>query len=128
MAIITTKYAFGWFGAEGEQCESFDLSGELGTYSYSNGKLNFESGSQGFSHDKLKGFTVISLDSDHPTSWTLDSEMGRYKMSGGTGKAPELNKLECGRMYFIHNPNLTEVLIPNFIPTAIDVDMGRVNK
>ena len=43
-------------------------------------------------------------------------------------KAPELNKLECGRMYFIHNPNLTEVLIPNFIPTAIDVDMGRVNK
>jgi hypothetical protein len=128
MAIITTKYAFGWFGVDGEQCDSFDLSSELGTYSYSSGKLNFVSGSQNFSKEDVQDFTVISLDSGHPESWTLDSEMNRFTRTGGAGSAPALNKLECGRMYFIYNPSLTEVVIPNFVPTAIDVDMGRVNK
>ena len=56
MAIITTKYAFGWFGAEAEQCESFDLSRELGTYSYSNVKLNFD-----IVYEKRRSFAIYSI-------------------------------------------------------------------
>lgn len=128
MAIITTKYAFGWYGTTNDQCDSFDLGAELGSYTYSDGKLNFSTGSQNLSKEEVKNFTIISLDSENPESWTLDSEMNKYTREGGAGTPPKLNKLECGRMYFIQNPNLTDVQIPNFVPSAIDVDMGRVNK
>jgi hypothetical protein len=128
MAIITTKYAFGWYGATGEQCESFELGAELGSFTFSDGKLEFTSGTQTLSKDEISKFTIISLDSENPESWTLDSEMNKFTREGGAGTAPKLNKLECGRMYFIQNPNLTEVQIPNFVPTAIDVNMGRINK
>ena len=77
MAIITTKYAFGWFGAEGEQCDSFDLSSELGTYSYSNGKLNFVSITKFFTRG-CKKFHCYFTRFSHPESWTLDSEMNRF--------------------------------------------------
>ena len=34
MAIITTKYAFGWYGSHENPCEDFNLPTKLGTYNF----------------------------------------------------------------------------------------------
>lgn len=129
MAIITTKYAFGWYGSDEENCSSFDLSTQLGTYVSESNKLIFKSGSQDFDEQKLKNISIFTLDSGNTQSWTLDSELGQFTRDGTlSGYQIPFNKLECGRIYFISNPDLTEMNIPNFVPTAIDVDMGRINK
>lgn len=129
MAIITTKYAFGWYGEKNKSCTDFDLSTELGSFSFTDGKLVFQTGSQNFSEDEIKTLSVFALDTENAQSWTLDSEMNKFTRDGAlSDNQLAFHKLECGRMYFITNPNLTEVHIPNFVPTAIDVDMGRINK
>ena len=127
MAIITTKYAFGWYGSHENPCEDFNLPTELGTFSYANGKLNYIKGNSNLKQSDASSFTFIALDGDYPQSWTLDTETMKFNRDGTSNSVPLMSSLECGRMYLIYNPKLIDLVIPNFTPSAINVDMGRIS-
>ena len=127
MAIITTKYAFGWYGSHENPCSDFNLASEIGTFSYTNGNLNYIKGNSVSNKTDASSFTFIALDGDNPQSWTLDTETMKFNRNGTSNLVPPMSSLKCGRMYLIYNPNLIDLVIPNFIPSAINVNMGRIS-
>lgn len=152
MAIITTKYAIGWFGTAStsgqDSCEPFNLTKKIGYYTNSNGTKSFQKGTgvpDDATEDALGGLVVIGYTSSGaPQIWSLEKEKGAFYGSNSViygDKANDSNRsalvftkndagdaiLACGRMYIIINNKGVEVDVPGFIPSADGVDMGRID-
>jgi hypothetical protein len=128
MAIINTRNSIGWYGNSSSSCASFDLASQIGTFSYENGTFAFVPGSLGLSLFEAKSLVVFGMENGEVKSWTLDSEKAKYEKSGSlkSGYSVPLSELECGKIYLIQNPRNLQLMIPNFIPSSVDVDMGKV--
>ena len=157
MAIITTKFTIGWFGtasASGEDnCDSFNLTEEIGTYTNNpdTSQKTFKRGKSLISNDtsseaerKAEGLVIYGYTSSGaPQVWSLAKEKDAFWpnldfLGNNRGRANRNSIaftknsggdciLACGRMYVIINNNGLEVDIPQFIPSADGVDMGRID-
>jgi hypothetical protein len=118
MALITTNLTLGWYGVHGgEPCQPLDLGQHFGTYTA--GK-QFVPGTLGMSESDLDNFKL--------QIWTHNSD--------GTGRSWNLfqeklnfnsySTLNCGQMYWIIYYGTKDLNVPGFVPTALDVDMGRI--
>lgn len=130
MALITTLYTIGWLGVSGEECTSFDLREKFGTYVISEGQKVYSGPyTEGTSEwDAMNSIRIASFSQGTTFIWSLEQERNAFDRDGVTPdrKGVKFDKIECGRMYLITNPAILEFEIPNFVPSAQDVDMGRV--
>lgn len=131
MALITTYYTLGWYGVSGENCTAFDLQTQIGTYTWPEGASGpqyvgpYTEGTQDFTSASL--IRISSFSKGGSSVWSLPAEANTWSGPGSqTRFFIKFDKLECGRMYLIKNPGIMEFEIPNFVPTAQGVDMGRV--
>ena len=130
MALITTLYTIGWFGVSGEDCTSFDLREKLGTYVITEGQKVYSGPyTEGSAEwDAVNSIRISSFSQGAGFIWSLEQEKNAFGRDGVTPDRGgiKFDKIECGRMYMIKNPAILEFEIPNFVPSAQDVDMGRV--
>ena len=121
MAILTTYVTLGWYGIEDESpCTSLSLTQLIGTYDASG---NFIQGSSGLTESEAKSvqFNTLSVNGG-PERWGIDLE---ESFRNTIPSVITMDSLECGRMYWIYNESGKEVNIPQFVPTADGVDIGR---
>ena len=126
MAIITTKKTIGWYGVHGATpCQEVDFGDIFGKYT--TGK-QFVPGSSGLSESESSQFKLsISFVNDRGaiTSWN-------QKFEKDFGNLPSRDQLPlpfsfvCGTMYLISWEG-EDLNIPNFVPTSMNVDMGRLS-
>lgn len=122
MALITTNVTLGWYGVHGaEPCQDLVLPELFGSYT-SNG--TFVKGSSGYNEDEVNLLLMI---------WTIDEggtvrvwNLLMEKVFGNDSTNNPVRSLKCGQMYWIQWYGNGDVNIPNFVPTALNVDMGRV--
>jgi len=129
MALITTTYTFGWFGVSGEECTALDLREMFGTYEMIDNVKTYTGpynpGTEEW--EAINSLRFSSFSQGAGGIWSLPTEFEAFDRSGvPTREFIFFDKLECGRMYMIKNPKQIEIEIPHLVPTAIDVDMGRV--
>ena len=122
MAIITTRVTLGWYGIEDEvPCTTTSLPDLIGTY---NASGQFIQGTSELPESEAQQISVNSFTSSGaPDRWDISIEKD-YRNS--TPQFIELDHLKCGRMYYIVKQTESEFEIPNFVPAANGVDMGRV--
>lgn len=131
MALITTLYTIGWYGVSGEECTSFNLREKFGTYVINQDGQKVYSGpyTEGSEEwDAINSLRVASFSQGKGFIWSLEQERNAFQRDGVTPDRGGIafDNIECGRMYMITNPKILELEIPNFVPSAQDVDMGRV--
>ena len=130
MALITTVYTIGWFGTTEHECASFNLREQIGTYVIQDDQKvysgPFAEGTP--EHEAAQKIRISSFSQGTSFIWSLEQEFNAFGRDGVTPKREGIlfDHLECGRMYMIKNPAVLEIEIPHFVPSAIDVDMGRV--
>jgi len=130
MALITTLYTIGWFGVSGEECTPFNLREQFGTYVIQDGQKVYSGPySEGTPEwDAVNSLRIASFSQGKGFIWSLEKEFYAFGRDGTTPDRASVSfdQIECGRMYMITNPKILEFEIPNFVPSAQDVDMGRV--
>lgn len=128
MALITTGKTMGWYGSHGPSgCTDFSLPEHFGTYDSSG---QFVMGKSGLSEQNLLQLEVWYMKSiGSVTVWKLQFEKMFRNTPAGGAILGQHDKLQCGRMYWISHVNagIAPLNIPNFTPSAMGVDMGRVS-
>ena len=124
MALITTSTSIGWYGTHGAtECTSLSLPETFGTY---NSSGQFVKGSSGFSESDLRDFTVWTMT---PKGQAYYGNLQQEKdfRNAASFLLADLEKLECGQMYWFEYQGTKDINVPNFVPTAQGVDMGRAS-
>lgn len=126
MAIITTKKAIGWYGVHGATpCQEVDFGDIFGKYTTGG---QFVQGTSGLSESESSQFKLtISFVNDRGaiTSWNQSIEK-RFGNSSARDSLPLPFSFVCGTMYLISWEG-EDLNIPNFVPTSMNVDMGRLS-
>tara|TARA_B100001093_G_C26822265_1_gene1012386 strand:+ start:2074 stop:2451 length:378 start_codon:yes stop_codon:yes gene_type:complete len=124
MAIMTTSKTLGWYGShDSEECSPLSLPDTFGTY---NSSGVFQPGSSGLSESQASKIEVWSAFTEIGTwSWSLSFE--KTFRNTAPSVLAQLDKLECGRMYWITYKGVGKLNIPGYVPTAMGVDMGRIS-
>ena len=128
MAIITTKKTIGWYGVHGATpCEEVNFGDIFGKYSASK---QFIPGTSGLSESESSAFKLmISFVNDRGaiTSWTQEVERNFGNLPKETRDTLPLPfSFVCGTMYIISWEG-EDLNVPNFVPTNMNVDMGRLS-
>jgi len=157
MAIITSRYALGWYGisyaSNDTLCSEFNLTKSIGSYTMSlnggNWTKTFVRGTslpESATEEDVNGLLFFGYSSTGaPWVWSLQKEKSAFYDPDSIFTAPDdagqrfrggiaFTKndegdaiLACGRMYFIINNRGVEFDIPGFVPSADGVDMGRID-
>lgn len=157
MAIITSRYALGWYGisyaSDDTLCSEFNLTKSIGHYTMDNNGGNwtktFVRGTSlpsNATEEDVNGLLVFGYSSTGaPWVWSLQKEKSAFydpdspftsadkagqAFRGGIAFTKNDDGdaiLACGRMYFIINNRGLEFDIPGFVPSADGVDMGRID-
>lgn len=157
MAIITSRYALGWYGvsyaSDDNLCSEFNLTKRIGHYTMTQSggvwSKNFVRGTDlpsSATEEDVNGLIIFGYSSSGaPWVWSLEKEKNAfydpdniftsseqagqpYRGAIAFTKNDEGDAiLACGRMYFIINNRSVEIDIPGFIPSADGVDMGRID-
>ena len=128
MAIITTKKTIGWYGVHGATpCQEVRLGDMFGKYTTDG---EFVPGTSGLSESESSKFNLqISFVNDKGsiTSWNQDIELKYGNWSKEQRDTLPLPfSFVCGTMYIISWEG-EDLNIPNFVPTSMNVDMGRLS-
>ena len=116
----------GWFGVESDtSCSDIALPDLIGTYEMVNDVKTYKAGSEGLTETEAKTFK-FSVWSAAGAVWNWDLAY-EFNLRLVAPQAIPFDTLECGQMYYINTilPHLA-IDIPNFYPSALGVDMGRV--
>lgn len=128
MALITTGKTMGWYGSHGPSgCTNFSLPEHFGTY---NSSGQFVMGKSGISEQNLNSLEIWFMQSNGAAiPWSLKMEKMFRNLPTADFILGKHDKLECGRMYWIsyQSAGIAPLNIPNFTPSAVGVDMGRVS-
>lgn len=157
MAIITSRYALGWYGvsyaSDDNLCSEFNLTKRIGHYTMTQSggvwSKNFVRGTDlpsSATEEDVNGLIIFGYSSSGaPWVWSLEKEKNAFYDPDNIFTSAEqagqpyrgaiaFTKnddgdaiLACGRMYFIINNRSVEIDIPGFIPSADGVDMGRID-
>ena len=157
MAIITSRYALGWYGisyaSNDTLCSEFNLTKNIGSYTMTNTggawTKTFVRGTSlpaSATEEDVNGLLVFGYSSTGaPWVWSLQKEKSAFYDPDSIFVSPDqagqpfrggiaFTKndagdaiLACGRMYFIINNRSLEFDIPGFVPSADGVDMGRID-
>ena len=157
MAIITSRYALGWYGISYASnytlCSEFNLTKNIGSYTMTNTggawTKTFVRGTSlpaSATEEDVNGLLVFGYSSTGaPWVWSLQKEKSAFYDPDSIFVSPDqagqpfrggiaFTKndlgdaiLACGRMYFIINNFGIEFDIPGFVPSADGVDMGRID-
>ena len=128
MAIITTKKTIGWYGVHGATpCQEVDFGDLFGKYTTGG---QFVPGSSGLSESESSQYKLsISTVNEKGaiTSWNQHYQKLYGNLPPASRDAlPMAFSFVCGTMYIISWEG-EDLNIPNFVPTSMNVDMGRLS-